>query len=640
MKYRNSIALTFILVYIAAFSYICFDKYQTFSYYDADLADVNQTTWNSLHGRMLQSTIHGPCSALQLHATFILILLLPLYALWQSPLMLLYLQTIAMGFSGWPLYRIAREELRHGGAALVMLAVYLLYPALGYINLFHVQPVNFALLPLGWAYYFFRHRSYAPFLSMLGIAMSSREEVALVAVAFGMSALWERRALKWWLVPLIGGMAWFTFYFFWLAPHLRGGSASPVLIFYADVGGSAGGLLKNLLFHPLRVLRVMCSRGKILFLFRMLAPLAFTPLLSPGILFLGMPNLVLNLLSSRPYVADIIHQYNCPIIPFIFFAGVAGLARLMRAVRSEKIIRASLIVILFFGIGFSWSLGPQLHLLSHSWKGLTTCLPERDYLVPLKWELVRMIPPRPPVTTTFGFFAQLSSREALESLAWVILGQCGVLSVPYTPRPDIEYALVNFGDPTTFVRFYDPAGSPARFRSFLTKNSLGLIAICDQIALFRRGAPDILPLYERVGTNKTSKPIASFEGLDLTEARLEVTGKEPERQIRFTSLWRAAKKLDADLSMMIRVTDAAGRDIFPHQVRNICYHLYPTWEWPAGETICATHLFALPPSLPPGRYVMKAALINKFPPCRARQCEVKAGYIDRDGWYIAGAFGL
>jgi hypothetical protein len=119
-----------------------------------------------------------------------------------------------------------------------------------------------------------------------------------------------------------------------------------------------------------------------------------------------------------------------------------------------------------------------------------------------------------------------------------------------------------------------------------------------------------------------------------------LTGEEPRRQISFVSLWRAGKKLDDDLSMIIRIVDAEGTNIFPHQARNICSHLYPTWEWKDGETIRATHLIALPPSLPPGRYFLKMAVINKFPPCRARRCEAYTGVIDRDKWYIAGSIGL
>lgn len=640
VKKYNLIASLLILVYIAAFCITCFAKYRTFSYYDHDTALLNQVMWNSLHGRLMYSTLANGGNILRTHGYLTLPLLLPIYAIWQSPLWLLYVQTIFLALAGWPIYIFARRELNSPRSALVFLLLYLLYPALGYINLHHSCIENVTLFLLAWAYYFYRGGKYPLFIALLFTAIATREEISFIAVAIGITALWERRGAKWWVAPLLAGITWFAIYFFLLLPYLQGESKAWYLTFYGHPGDSAGNFVWNIAAHPSYMLELLAQPQKLTYAVQMLLPLAFLPLLSPGILFISSPVIFLYLLSSHPDVSTILRHYNSPIIPFIFFAGITGYAKLQRLMKGATLHRLLLSAVIITGISSSWMLGPQLHLLSRTWHGLTDCLPKNDYLNPYRWEMVTMVPARIPVTTTFPFFTYLSNRRELESLTWLLYGKLGLSPGVYRGRSDIECALIDFGDPTTFVRFYDPRKSPERFMRFLADNRLGLVKLYDQFALFRRGAPDITPLYEQVRADESSKPLATFEGLELKEARLDMTGENPQRQIRFVSTWRAGKKLDDDLSAMIRITDAEGRNIFPHQVRSICYHLYPTCEWKAGETIRATHLIALPPDLPPGRYSLKMAMINKFPPCRARQCEVRAGYIDRDGWYVAGAIRL
>jgi hypothetical protein len=283
-----------------------------------------------------------------------------------------------------------------------------------------------------------------------------------------------------------------------------------------------------------------------------------------------------------------------------------------------------------------------MHLFSRSWRGLdrANLLPKYDFLVPYKQEMVDRIPPDAPVATNFGFFTHLSNRRDLAAVPWIVSGRLGPLPIPYISPTDTEYALIDLGDVTTFVKFYDPQYSAARFRQFLSENRLGLVALYDQLALFKRDAPDILPLYERIKEDDLSKPIAEFEGLELKDVRLASLNDPPRREVAFTSTWRAGKTIDDDLSALILITDAEGRAPFPHQVRNICHHLYPTWEWKVGETIRATQLIAIPPSLPPGRYFLKMSIINKFPPCKPRQCATNAWRIDQNGWYIIGAVDL
>ncbi|MCX6356801.1 MAG: DUF2079 domain-containing protein, partial [Candidatus Aureabacteria bacterium] len=564
MKKCDTPASALILLYIAAFAILCFRLYRSFGYHDFDLATANQIMWNNLHGNPFYSSLHGG-NILGFHAYLIFFLLSPIYALWQSPLMLLCLHTVFLGLAGWPIYLLARDELKDRSAALVFLSAYLLYPPLGYINSLHVHSVNFAPFFLAFAYWFYRKSRYAPFLISLGIAMSAREEISFIAVAFAVSALWEKRRWQWWIIPLAAGVAWFSCYFFWLSPFIRGGMQSPYLAFYAEAGGSSGRILHNIFMHPLLITNIIFKPYKLCYLFYLFAPLAFMPLLSPGILFLCLPNLFLNLLATNPNVATIVYHYNCPLIPFIFIAGVMGFARLrtLLRIRAARVLTASALMVT--AITVSWRLGPQLHLFSNSWKGVIDCLPKSDFMTPAKWEMVKAVPPHVPAATNFGFFTMLSSRKELDSIPWVLVGRFGDLPCPYPGRSDIESALIDFGDPTTFIRYYNPTESPARFREYLARNHLGLIKLYDQIALYKRGVPDTVTLWERLAPGEKEKRekdvFATFDGLRLVGAEIEPVGTSLMRQLRFTSLWEATGRVREDVSLIVRIQGPDNRTL-------------------------------------------------------------------------------
>jgi uncharacterized membrane protein len=67
---------------------------------------------------------------------------------------------------------------------------------------------------------------------------------------------------------------------------------------------------------------------KLKFLFLMLAPLMFLPVLAPRALLVALPGLGMALLSRHPHRYQIWTQYVAPLIPPLFVASVCGGQRL------------------------------------------------------------------------------------------------------------------------------------------------------------------------------------------------------------------------------------------------------------------------------------------------------------------------
>ena len=101
-----------------------------------------------LHGTTF-SSIRG-LNWLGDHSSLILIPLAPVFALAPHAITLLGLQTLALAAGAVPVWLLARRELPAGPLPLACAALYLLQPALGYMNLFEFHPETLAVPFLLW----------------------------------------------------------------------------------------------------------------------------------------------------------------------------------------------------------------------------------------------------------------------------------------------------------------------------------------------------------------------------------------------------------------------------------------------------------------------------------------------------------
>ncbi len=142
--------LILISIYIAVFFRVACIKYSSFSFHDMDLAAINQTFWNAIHGRFISQS-YGEAALLSGHKWVILLPLLPLYALIPNPLTLLFLQSLAFGIAAWPIYLLSRDVLKKK-FGLLFAFCYLIYPAMNYAGLYEFHP---SVLPLHYYYFMF-----------------------------------------------------------------------------------------------------------------------------------------------------------------------------------------------------------------------------------------------------------------------------------------------------------------------------------------------------------------------------------------------------------------------------------------------------------------------------------------------------
>jgi uncharacterized membrane protein len=135
-------------------------------------------------------------------------------------------------------------------------------------------------------------------------------------------------------------------------PHYNAGAESDFYGRYSEVGGSAGGILKTALTHPLRIVEAAFSARDLHYLLELVAPLAGLCLLAPIVLVAALPELAINLLSSTTTQTSIHFHYTAGLIPPLIIAAIFGAKRL-----SRWLLPIGAIVVLAALIG-NYRLGP------------------------------------------------------------------------------------------------------------------------------------------------------------------------------------------------------------------------------------------------------------------------------------------
>ncbi|MGC8874535.1 MAG: DUF2079 domain-containing protein [Chloroflexia bacterium] len=304
-----------------------------------DLGIQDQVVWNTAQGRPFASSIEVRFYLAD-HLSLILGLFAPLYRVWPDVRLLLSLQAFALALGAYPLYRLARREVA-GRYALLFPALYLLYPALGFINRFDFHAEAFVTPFLLLALWLWEERRYGAASLGLALALSCREEVGLaIALWATVQALYlggrERRLALCWVAI---GALWTVLGMGLVMPHLRGAPSDTFVACFGHLGPSYGAALLRFLRHPAAVLSESwhgLGGYKASFLPRLLLPLAFFPLLAPLSLLPLLPGMLSALFSRCLPHSTIYYQYTAPMIPFLFAGGIRGFARAARRLERQQ----------------------------------------------------------------------------------------------------------------------------------------------------------------------------------------------------------------------------------------------------------------------------------------------------------------
>jgi uncharacterized membrane protein len=370
----GAIVLIATLIYVGVIGcYVCayHDGFNTQAF---DLGIFDQALWLVSHGQTPFVTVRG-LHRFGDHVEYLLYLLAPLYWVWDHVHAALIAQTFAIALGAPAVFLIARRRIGYVAGILFAL-VYLANPSVLNLNLDHVHAEAFGATALLFAYYFAIEGRFGWMLLLCMLAMSCKEDVAITTSAFALYVAWRwgrrRKEMRWMVLILIPigiykaqallasplfvlgdtasvilalmaiavavhlvlrkdrmpglglfilSVAYFLLCMYVLLPYYNGFG------FFRTSSGWFAGWAANK-WKVTWYWEAFTQREVFLYLLGLLMPLAFLPLLAPGLLFVAVPAILINLLTVTDYMRSINYHYMASITPFLFAGAIEGAALL------------------------------------------------------------------------------------------------------------------------------------------------------------------------------------------------------------------------------------------------------------------------------------------------------------------------
>jgi len=312
------------LIAVAIQRHLAFDD-------NGDLAIFDQAFWNTTHGVFLRSSLiperSGEIILFADHFDPLQLALIPLYAIFPSPMLFLVVQSLALALGAIPLYWLARDRFPESPVlAAIFPVVYLLYLPLRGANRYDYHPS--ALVPplLFLALYFMEKARWPSMIVCLVLVGLLKENLPIAGVIIGLYLAFARGWRRLGLVVAIVFALWTYAGFAWIVPAFSPDGRYPHFLRYAALGEAPSHLLLAPLEHPMVLLSTLLTpaRQKLGYLLWVFGPVVFLPLLSPFRLSLTLPFLAQNLLSTAPHQWNLQTHHSAELIPFVFFAALGG----------------------------------------------------------------------------------------------------------------------------------------------------------------------------------------------------------------------------------------------------------------------------------------------------------------------------
>ncbi len=407
---HEAVLILMIFIYIIYFSTASFLRYDNFFTGRFDLGNMDQAVWNTIHGRIFQMTDPNGTdiiSRLSFHADFLLVLISPLYLIWENPKMILILQSVVLGLGAFFVYLLSKKILNDKKISLAFSFGYLLNPSLQFTNLYDFHPVTLATTFLLVAFYFLKEKKYIWMIIFLILASLSKEQIWVVSALFGAYLFFvEKKKL---MGSLVAVFSLSTFYYLiTTAIPMARGSQHFALSYYSDFGESPLDIIKNVFLSPGKIIGTFLHQERLIYLIKIFSPLGFLSILSPLILVFALPDFFINLLSNKPQLRQIYYQYTAVITPFVFISGILAVATIKKWFPKIS-LRFFIWYILISAILTAYCIGPLPGSKNPNTSMFTKQLPQREKID----DFLDSIPSELSVAATNNLGSHLSRRQKI-----------------------------------------------------------------------------------------------------------------------------------------------------------------------------------------------------------------------------------
>ena len=632
-----------IFLYIWVFTLISFWKYNNFLYNGIDLAIFNQVIFNTTEGRWFDFSIH-PHSYLGDHfAPFILFL--SFFYFWgKSPLTLLFLQSVIIGFSAWPIYLITKQIFQnHKKRELIsfsVAALFLLNPFIENANLFEFHLLPFALFFLLWAFYFYLKNNFWVYGLFLFLALLVREDVSLVVFMFSFLPFLDlsfkkreiKRYLKFFLFPLIVEPFWF-----WFSGKIinffNPESSYKFLVYYQWLGKSDNlfELAINIFTHPWQVFWHFFSAGNLLVLLVFLISFVFLPLLAKKYWILALGPVTQFALNSAG-TGNIIYEthYVLLFFPALVISSIYGLKNLLKDdlekfkkikfILIKTILADKRFLILIVSVIIVYSnlvIGPTGEVFKELFFNYGKI---KNQALTAK-KIINQIPDNASIASSYAFLPNLSCRKKLYSLHYGFLGKTQFSLNDYQFPENPDYFLIDFSD---FIVYHIQHNGKDNYFSGSTRlaeylNGYGVVYISDSLVLFKKGEKGNLKLVEKLSEKKYTgfgdfqKPVRFGDKIILLKSvfakEVDLSLDQKSATLDLFLFWQAQNSLKENYFLEFKILDSQQQIVWS-KIYPLGYGIYPSSQWKKNEVIKTYYQFLFPMKFFNKKYKPEINLVN------------------------------
>jgi uncharacterized membrane protein len=384
------------------------DNYGTWSY---DMGIYDQGFWLVSRGGQSFMTVRG-LEFWGHHLNLIVLAYVPFYWLGAGPSFLYVSQAVGLAAAAFPIYLIARDRFAKPYMGLLFAVIYLMYAPIQWISWANFHPESLVVAPLLYAWWFASHKRWRPMFIALLIALSIREDTALVVIMLGLILAFmyrpgkgEHRDRMIALATFGLGVVWYAVATKLVIPHFNQ-NKQPFYIqyFYSNYGKDVPQIVETMLRHPNRVIGDATQPDRLRFYRDLALPLGGLPLVAPLALLMAAPQMLASVIGLSPYARSIHYQYTAMMIAPLMIATIEG-AKVLWRFKVMHVLLPIWLLSCAYMTNVAWSPSP----IGDSYNVWAQPSP-RDATMD---EAIKLIPAKASVTATYTLLPHLSHREQI-----------------------------------------------------------------------------------------------------------------------------------------------------------------------------------------------------------------------------------
>ncbi len=423
--------ITLVLGLTIFHTYVQSKLFHSLQYGGPDIGYYAEMLVNASRGRGLWCEAFGH-DFLGEHVSPGLYLLVPLWMCWPDIHLLMILAAASVCGGSLAVYALARSHDASPRVAAVLAAAFLLTPSTSriiYGASYGFHEILLAVPLMLWSFYCYHRRYWWRMALFALLALSFKENIAVVYGCFGLYVFIRDRRDRWGLIVAAGCLIYFALAVGWIVPAINKTDTYSKYYLYEGLGGSPTHVLTSFVRDPSHVFNRLCSWQTLGYVLSLSVPVGLLVIRRP-LALVAIPTLAFTCLMDNPAFASIRFWHQCSALPVLWFATIQAVATPTRGRFKPAHLAVGLLwcaALTHYSLGFS--------MVSRTWRDLPLHEGNRSELID---RLHNLIPAMDDVQATprlaAHFYAQAHSYPlhagSREVPRWVIIDTAD----SFTPR--------------------------------------------------------------------------------------------------------------------------------------------------------------------------------------------------------------